>query len=188
MKPCTKCGSTENGFYNPRDSWCKRCSGEYRKAWRIQNRERHNASNLRWVRAHHEIVKERSRVRAAKQRKEHPEKQRQAFKKYYNSTKGKLNNRRGSSKRRARARNAEGSCSREQWLARLAFHKYRCRYCGTPLTVLTAEPDHMIPLSRGGTQWPSNLVPACRTCNAKKKNKTFFEFMALLGQRDIPNN
>ncbi len=42
---------------------------------------------------------------------------------------------------------------------------YRCRYCGSNLY---PEIDHIIPLSRGGTNDPSNLQVLCRGCNAQK--------------------
>ncbi|NAE18264.1 hypothetical protein GUJ16_13385 [Enterococcus hirae] len=37
--------------------------------------------------------------------------------------------------------------------------------CGHP----ASEIDHVKPLSRGGSAWPANLRPACRTCNSKKR-------------------
>jgi hypothetical protein len=41
-----------------------------------------------------------------------------------------------------------------------------CAYCGEPATTL----DHFIPVTRGGKSEPGNLVPACVSCNSKKKN------------------
>lgn len=31
--------------------------------------------------------------------------------------------------------------------------------------------DHIVPISRGGTNEPGNLQPACRECNASKHNR-----------------
>lgn len=42
-----------------------------------------------------------------------------------------------------------------------------CHWCGR--TADTA--DHLIPLSRGGTNDPENVVPACRSCNSRKKDR-----------------
>lgn len=45
---------------------------------------------------------------------------------------------------------------------------HTCRYCGgtAPDVVLTV--DHVIPVSLGGSDDPSNLVAACKDCNAGK--------------------
>ena len=44
-----------------------------------------------------------------------------------------------------------------------------CHYCGEKFPPQTLTMDHMIPLSRGGKSEKINLVPACKTCNNKKK-------------------
>lgn len=56
----------------------------------------------------------------------------------------------------------------------------RCRYCGRPVAeninsgfLLTI--DHIIPVVRGGTKKPSNLVVCCRTCNNRKGDRTLDE-------------
>jgi 5-methylcytosine-specific restriction endonuclease McrA len=51
---------------------------------------------------------------------------------------------------------------------------YRCQYCGRsaaelkPREALTR--DHLIPISRGGTNEWTNVVTACSTCNTRKSN------------------
>lgn len=40
-----------------------------------------------------------------------------------------------------------------------------CAYCGD---ILPTTVDHVIPVSRGGTNDRSNLVPACTSCNMEK--------------------
>jgi 5-methylcytosine-specific restriction endonuclease McrA len=51
---------------------------------------------------------------------------------------------------------------------------YRCEFCGRPQAVLKAREcltrDHLVPLSRGGTNAWTNVVTACSTCNARKGN------------------
>lgn len=50
-----------------------------------------------------------------------------------------------------------------------AAHGELCVYCGetSSLTI-----DHVFPKSLGGSHDPSNLVPACRSCNSSKGAKT----------------
>ncbi|WP_374457735.1 HNH endonuclease [Nocardioides sp.] len=49
---------------------------------------------------------------------------------------------------------------------------HTCRYCGgkAPDVVLTV--DHVTPVALGGTDDPSNLVAACKDCNAGKSSTT----------------
>ena len=54
----------------------------------------------------------------------------------------------------------------------------RCVYCATPLTPESATIDHVLPLSRGGTHAPGNLVVACHDCNQLKGDQLPLEFFA----------
>ena len=52
---------------------------------------------------------------------------------------------------------------------------YRCQYCGRAQGELRSREsltrDHLIPLSRGGTNEWTNVVTACSHCNARKGNR-----------------
>lgn len=56
-----------------------------------------------------------------------------------------------------------------------ARDEYTCQYCGRtafdlkPREALTR--DHLIPLSRGGTNEWTNVVTACSSCNTRKSNR-----------------
>lgn len=43
-----------------------------------------------------------------------------------------------------------------------------CAYCGCELDYKDMQVDHMIPISRGGADELSNMLPACRSCNHYK--------------------
>jgi len=83
-------------------------------------------------------------------------------------------------KRYYREINAEGDFSLEEWNTKLEEYNYRCAYCGQGLSSNTITIDHVIPLSRGGSNYIDNLVPACRLCNSKKHNKTAEEYLLYL--------
>jgi 5-methylcytosine-specific restriction endonuclease McrA len=54
---------------------------------------------------------------------------------------------------------------------------YRCAYCGTkPDGQL--QPDHVIPISKGGPNAATNLLPACASCNASKCDHSLTEWSA----------
>ncbi|WP_297056385.1 HNH endonuclease [Thermosulfurimonas sp.] len=44
-----------------------------------------------------------------------------------------------------------------------------CYYCGRKVPPHELTMDHRIPLSQGGRSEKSNLVPACKECNSRKK-------------------
>ena len=45
---------------------------------------------------------------------------------------------------------------------------YACRYCGAKAPDVPLTVDHVVPVTLGGTNEPSNLVTACRDCNSGK--------------------
>jgi len=47
-----------------------------------------------------------------------------------------------------------------------------CVYCGAP----GEHVDHVIPLSRGGIEHPSNLVSACGPCNHSKRSRLLWQW------------
>lgn len=59
---------------------------------------------------------------------------------------------------------------------------YACCYCGLWATHL----DHVVPLSRGGADTESNMVPACAACNLSKGAKTLAEWAETFGPEGPP--
>ena len=43
-----------------------------------------------------------------------------------------------------------------------------CHYCARKFAFKDLTLDHIVPLARGGTTSPGNVVPACRECNKNK--------------------
>lgn len=78
-------------------------------------------------------------------------------------------------RRRARELGAPGTFTAATLAARWAMFGGRCWMCGEPATAT----DHVIPLSRGGTNWPANLRPACGSCNSAKGAKDWRAFVAV---------
>ena len=59
----------------------------------------------------------------------------------------------------------------QQRLYVLGRDGYQCRYCGFPLTIDTANLDHVQPFKHGGETLVSNLVACCPECNKSKGNR-----------------
>lgn len=176
LKRCTKCGqekpATPEFFCRAtkesdglRDD-CKTCLSDYsrrryqasptkihqsQKLTPEQNRER----NRRWREKHRDYDRERKRRWA----KENPEKNAANARNY-----------------EARKLAAEGTHTASDIDAQLKRQNSRCYFCGCKLTSIPHLPnsqtvDHIVPLSRGGSNSPDNLVLACAHCNFSKHDK-----------------
>lgn len=79
---------------------------------------------------------------------------------------------------------AEGRFDSSEWRAQLEYFDGHCAYCGAhesecgPLVM-----EHMLALSRGGSGWIENVVPACSSCNGSKHDKNILEY--LLWQQEV---
>ena len=56
-----------------------------------------------------------------------------------------------------------------------------CHFCGGRFKPEDLTMEHVVPLARGGLSVKSNLVPACKTCNTKKKYLLPVEWEEYLG-------
>lgn len=61
-----------------------------------------------------------------------------------------------------------------------AYKRKNCGYCGRILRGTNRVLDHIIPVSKGGTNVSSNLIACCRQCNTEKRDKTLFEWKIVL--------
>ncbi|MDZ7585568.1 MAG: HNH endonuclease [Thiobacillus sp.] len=59
-----------------------------------------------------------------------------------------------------------------------------CFYCGDALQG-SGEKDHIVPLSKGGSNWACNITLACLSCNRDKYNKSVLEFVQWRQERGL---
>lgn len=80
-------------------------------------------------------------------------------------------------RRRARLAGNEGSYTIDEINEKFAALGNCCFYCGKggKMTI-----DHDVPVSRGGSNYIENLLPACKPCNSKKSAMTSQEYFASL--------
>jgi len=163
-KICTKCGAeyprTAEYFYRDkrnRDGLkgdCKTCKREYIREWKS---------------AHREEIAKRGSMYYATCREERLEYQRKWRKANFDQKHSQEH------RRRTRKRNAEGSFNAADIERQRKAQKSKCYYCGQKAK-LTVE--HLVPLARGGTNWPDNIVLACGPCNFSKQDKLPHEYPA----------
>jgi hypothetical protein len=173
---CSNAGCTEtnpNKFGKDRTrknglrACCKRCKKVRDRRYRKVNPEGPVKRKIRHSK-HYAIHGESIRAKRYAYRQDHPEADRAAKR-----------------RRRARTLSLPSQWTAQDWQECLAFFGHSCAYCGRGDAPL--QRDHFIPLDnsrlpddlkdlRLGTV-PSNMVPACGSCNSSKCNTDPFEWL-----------
>ena len=137
------------------------------KQWRKKCPEKINEINRRYRRNHPEEIKKQGRQYYQRNK----EIIKEYRKNYLKTDEGKMSNQRTYFKRRAIMENSVNTLTSQEWLCILEEYNYRCAYCDVEFDCENLpEKDHIIPISKGGDNTKENIVPACRSCNAKKHN------------------
>ena len=71
-----------------------------------------------------------------------------------------------------RRRQVGGSHTIGEWEALKAATGNKCLCCGVNGDEVALTRDHVVPLSKGGTDDISNIQPLCASCNSKKRART----------------
>lgn len=159
MKTCSRCKEkksfdqyapnkqTKSGY----DAYCRPCKAEKRKQYYEQNKERERTQNRQWHLEHRPWLDPTKRE-------------------YHNAWRRAADRTIEYADRRALEINAEGRYTLEEWYALCEKYGNKCLGCGRPDVKLTQ--DHVVPLSRGGSNWITNIQPLCMPCNASKGVRT----------------
>lgn len=189
-KICSKCHNTKllSDFYKQTNTpdgltyYCKACMNERTSQWQQKNRGRTNEIARNWRKNHPNYLREYARENSEKIRQhgiqyrlEHgdPEKNREAVRQWRLDNPEKHIAK--ENRRRARKAGNGGTYTIDEWNTLLARYNNTCLCCGvkgedTGLGKLT--PDHVIPISKGGSNDIGNIQPLCFLCNTRKNDKT----------------
>ncbi|MBA7549383.1 hypothetical protein ES705_41863 [subsurface metagenome] len=113
----------------------------------------------------------------------HPDRAKRIQEKYNSSEQGREMRSIRKGRRRVLQLSCEGFHTTREWLDRKEQYGFRCAYCHKKLKRLTK--DHIVPLSRGGTNYIYNIVPACRSCNGSKGNQDILAWDKFNGLQQV---
>ena len=159
MRPCTSCHLRRDTKRNPISQVA---SSERDRLYLAQYRKDHHDEIVR----HNAEYYARNRLRIRAQQGPYL---RSHFKAHPEIYRAKVN------ARRARIAQVGGLHSIAEWTDKQVLFACCCAYCGEKRPL---ERDHKVPLARGGTDDITNILPACRLCNASKGKLTATEFLA----------
>ena len=156
-------------------SLCKKCKSESDRKYRTENHEAILAGKKRYR-------QERAEALSTKQRAYYLEHQveRLSYKQNYNQTEnGIIAKRADAHNRRARRKKAPGKHTTAQLREQFQSQEGKCYYCQCKLQHArdSWHADHVVPLSRGGSNDISNIVITCPPCNRAKHDKLPHEWI-----------
>lgn len=206
-KPFTGFSKHSTGLYGLRPQ-CKECCNAKNAEYKLKNKEKVSASGADYYAKNKEKINARisdyrlknkdiRSDQAAKYREKNKEKIAMQKADYYRANKEKIRARNTEYKnsnpekfsvylrnRRARVKDAEGSHTPADVRAIFEHQRGMCASCGVKLFKSGASKyhvDHVMPLAKGGTNWPSNLQCLCPSCNRSKSAKLPEEWAAQRG-------
>lgn len=166
-------------------SSCKTCNNARSAAWRKNNLDRERENGRKWRlnhpdqargsrRAYYEQHIDEHRANGKNWNKQHRKWVNILSSKWAKSHPEQI--RKNSHRRRAEKRNAIGTHTAQDIMILNINQRNKCAYCGVQLGN-KYHVDHIIPLSRGGSNDFDNLALACPRCNMSKGDKLISEWI-----------
>lgn len=197
------CKSRRDGF----TSWCKECSDESHKRYveshrehlreydreqyyakheqHLQNRRESNERNKESIKIARKKYYDENREEILRKDKEYYENNRdyalKTMHEYYVSHSDEIKEKAIMRKRTIRG-TSDGTVTKDALEKMFEEQNHKCGYCGQEITKQSNKPntrhlDHIIPISRGGTNILSNVHWVCPVCNKSKGNRLEEEWL-----------
>lgn len=199
MKTCKRCSqdkplddfTVDTRYKDGRYPWCAEC----RRAWRQGRKDRQRELRQQWSEQNPERNRQQARETYHRHKDEysarrriydnqrwhsdpvHRERKRQQDKDRYQNN--PVARRRKIDRaivtthvRRARIRGLSTHYTQTEWRALCELYDHRCLCCGRQEPEIQLTPDHVTPLSRGGSNSIDNIQPLCLDCNLRKNARS----------------
>ena len=171
QKYCKKCIADTERYADGR---CKPCTKEKNVRWALKNKDKVNARSRRW-------------------NTKNAEAKRNTNANYREKNQPLINERRrkkraldpsGDRLQTAKRRKAKGTLPKDIVVTLLQRQNYKCVCCNVSL-VAGYHLDHIVPISRGGSNTADNVQLLTPTCNLQKYNLTLEEFLTKRRKKNI---
>lgn len=163
-------------------SWCKKCLADYQRSYlAIPKNKKHHADYQReYVSSHPDYVaRERELDRKRKADKRASGVAYILWNEWANTPQGKLYKRAKAVRRKRNMKLAGGHVSAADIRLQVKSQKNKCWWCGKTIGD-EYHIDHVLPISRGGSNNPNNIVISCPKCNLSKGDKLPTEWIGRL--------
>jgi 5-methylcytosine-specific restriction endonuclease McrA len=190
---CSHCGKvypeTNEFFHEHRRrgrvelrSYCKKCFNKQTTDYQNRNADAVREYQRKRLATPHarELMREVWRRFHAKP--DYRDKERELYRKTVATLEGREKIRVKVRKRRAQLKGTTRHHTAEDVRVAMEVQQGRCFYCECDVSTKSTV-DHLIPLVRGGSDGPENIVIACPNCNFRKADKTPQEFAAGIKHR-----
>jgi 5-methylcytosine-specific restriction endonuclease McrA len=181
-KPCA------SGHLSPRFtlySNCMACNRMRRLVWHAANKEKSNSQSRGWYHSNpdkRQVYRDanKDRIRAASKANKllHKDRIKVERKAWWRANPDKMAEIRRN--RKALRGGASGKHTNEDIVRIRKAQKDRCALCRVNLKG-AGHVDHIIAVSKGGSNWPKNLQMLCVRCNCRKRDDDPIDFSQRLG-------
>ena len=182
-KFCTACKTEKpvSDFYVRRTTWsntiyqhmCKPCRSTYSKQQHMKNPEKRKERNREYLKENREKVYAINSRWLSKNKDKVAKHHSKWRKEVYKPREVELR-----IARHAAKYGSVGFHTSKDFEKLLRRYNGKCAYCGENDAT---DRDHVIPLSKGGSNYIGNILPACRICNSSKKERLLSHW------RNLPN-